>query len=145
MISSYLDIYLTIDLLLLEVIFLDWRKFGMDNFGLDMSLSYSLPSYTMQIWLYQSRPNIDLIGDFKILRLFELAKRGGFSGSLGIRFAEANTPSIPQLYRPDERTMELLDLDVVSLYSFILGQAHPCRKFRELSNECCLRLTKYFQ
>ena len=34
-IGQYLDIYLTIDVILMELIFLEWREFGLTNYGLD--------------------------------------------------------------------------------------------------------------
>ena len=73
-IGQYLDLYLTIDLVLMELVFLEWREFGLTNFGLDMLHTYSLPSYSYQVWLYQSKPNIDLLTNYRMLRIFERGK-----------------------------------------------------------------------
>ena len=52
--------------------------------------------------------------------LFEGARRGGWSGSSGLRFSTANTPAIPTFFDESQRERTLLDMDVVGVYIFSL-------------------------
>ena len=121
-IGQYLDLYLSIDVVLMELVFLEWRDFGLANFGLDMAHTYSLPSYAYQVWLYKSKPNVDLLTDYRMLRIFESAKRGGYSGGLGCRLSVSNNVALGQLYDKDNPHMELLDLDVGLFVLYLTGE-----------------------
>ena len=112
-IRDYYDLYLKVDISLLCTIMESWRELGRSRFELDPMNYISLPSYGFSVWLYRSKVEIDLLQDYNQILLFEGARRGGWSGSSGLRFSTANTPAIPAFYDGSQRERTLLDMDVV--------------------------------
>ena len=144
-IGEYLDVYLHIDILLLQIIFENWRTFGRENFGLDMAHCYSLPSFSFNVWLYQSQSQIELLQFYEHICLWEKAKRGGYSGTLGLRLATANNRHLLEFFIDSEFLRTLLEMDLVSLYTTCLSWGQPIRNFKELSALICAKIKEYFQ
>ena len=122
-IRDYYDLYLKVDIALLCTIMESWRELGRNSFDLDPMNYISLPSYGFSVWLYRSKVEIDLLQDYNQILLFEGARRGGWSGSSGLRFSTANTPAIPTFFDESQRERTLLDMDVVGVYIF---QSYIC-------------------
>ena len=142
---DYVKIYQISDILLLSSVFESWRKLGRENFGLDCANFVSLPSFGFSAWLHSSGIEIDLLQSYDHILLFEKAKRGGWSGSCGLRYACANIPEMKELYDPTIPKRRLLDMDFCSLYGYTMTFHFPWRNFRDCSPETLAKLAKYMQ
>ena len=144
-ISDFYDVYLTTDIELLTCVTEAWRKLGREKFQLDPINFVSLPSYGFSVWLYNSGAKIDLLQNYEDILFFEQSKRGGWSGSCGLRFSQANHPGIPFFYDPEQPNLTLIDADIVGLYSHCMEFAFPAKNFKRMSDETLESLFHYFQ
>lgn len=143
--GDYYDFYLNIDIELLCCVVEAWRKLGKETFSLDPMNFISLPSYGFSVWLYLSGVEIELLQNIDQILMTEGGKRGGWSGTAGLRYAEANHRGIPKYFTMSEAIKYLIDADICALYSHCMEFGFPIGGFRTMSEGTLRKIFDYFQ
>lgn len=91
--GEFQDICLTIDVLLLSVVFENFREMSIHEFELDPPHFFSSPGLTWTATLKYTGIEMDLLDDIDMVLLLEDGIRGGISSAMK-RYCKANNPSI---------------------------------------------------
>jgi hypothetical protein len=133
--KDYHDLYLKMDVLLLADCFEEFRRMGMQTYGLDPSWYMTAPGYSWDCCLKISEVQLELITDPEIYLMIEKGIRGGIS-SINHRYARVNNPYLPPgQYDPTKDKSYLMYLDANSLYGWAMSQSLPTGGFKFLSEE----------
>ena len=130
--KDYMEIYVTLDVLLLAAVFETYRRSTYKHFCLDPCHYVSTPSLCMDAMLRMTRVKLEQLSDTDMYLFFTKAIRGGYSGS-ALRHAKANNDTMKDDYDPTSPTSYILSLDANNLYGHSLSKPLPVRDFRWLS------------
>lgn len=108
--GDYTDLYLATDVLLLAMIFQQFRKMCYKTYELDPPHFLSTPHMAWCAMLKLTKAELDPIPDADTLLFFEKGIHGGFC-QVSHRYAKANNPGVPG-YDPRLPTTHILYLDV---------------------------------
>ena len=131
--GDYHDLYVLTDTLLLADVFESFRRFGLENFGLDPVHYFTLPSFGWSALLKLSGVKLDLLTDSEMYRFFEMGIRGGIS-VITHRHAKANNPYVPD-YDSSQPHSYIFYIDANNLYGSTMVQKLPTRSFKWLTEE----------
>ena len=88
--KDYHDIYLQTDVVLLADVFENFRKTRIANYELDPANYMTAPGLAWDAMLLQTKVELELIHDEKVLDIMERHKKGGLCVVGSKRYAEAN-------------------------------------------------------
>ena len=128
--GEYLEAYLKLDVTLLADVFENFRAINHKLYGLDVAKYLSLPSFSFDAMLLQTKVKLELITDLEQYEFIQKAIRGGISGQY-TRYAKANYTTLPD-YNETELLTYLHMFDCNSLYAYCLSKKLPVGKFRWL-------------
>ena len=131
--GDYLEIYVTLDMLLLAAVFENFRASTYKHFRLDPGHYVSAPSLSFDAMLRITRVKIDLLSDLDMYLFFCKGIRGGMSGS-SVRYAKANHQDMSD-FDPQTNTSHLLSFDANNLYGHSLSQFLPISDFQWLTRD----------
>ena len=77
--KEYHDMYLSLDVLLLADVFENFRKMGMEYYGLDALHYYTLPGFTLDACLKKTKQSLKLLMSPEHLLFFESSIKDGIS------------------------------------------------------------------
>ena len=130
--GEYLEAYLKLDVTLLADVFENFRAINHKLYRLDIAKYLSLPSFSFDAMLFQTKVKIELITDLKQYEFIQKAIRGGISGQ-HTRYAKTNSPTLP-----DYNEVELLSylhgpkLPAIHYMPTVCQKKLPVGKFRWL-------------
>jgi hypothetical protein len=104
--KDYHDHYLMTDVLLLADVFEQFRRTGMEFYGLDAAQYLTLPSFSWDALLKLTNVKLELISDPQMFLFFENIVRGGVS-VCSHRYAKANNEHVPD-FDPHKNTSYLV-------------------------------------
>jgi len=128
--QHYHDLYLTLDVKLLADVMENFRRVGLQEYGLNPAQCWTLAGYTWQCCLKMTKMQLQLITDPNIFLFFENAIRGGVS-TVSNRYAKANNKYLNK-FDSSQPSSYILSYDVVNLYGYCMLSKLPCGKFRFL-------------
>ena len=131
--GDYHDVYLQLDVLLLDDFFEKFRCTCLDYYSLDPVHYYTTPGLAWDAELRMSGVDLQLITDMGIYNMVDRNIRGGIS-MIGTRHAKANNPSLPS-YNSKLPRQDLIYLDGNNLYGHGMSQYLPTGGFRIMSIE----------
>lgn len=121
-IKDYLLFYLKIDVLLLAEVFEGFRKTCMKTYHLDPAHYFSLPGFSWDAFLKQTKSKIELLQTRELVDFF-VAKgtlKGGISTVSNLKYAKANNP-LMENYDKLKCLSYIMYFDVTNLYGFVMG------------------------
>jgi hypothetical protein len=131
--KDYMLLYLKVDVLILAEVFEKYRKFFLNNYGIDPARCYSAPGLSWNCGLKYTNVELDLLSDLDMVYMFENGIRGGFSGVLGKRYVKANNKYL-QDYDPNKPSNYLLYVDCTNLYGYSMTYPLPTGDFKWETN-----------
>ena len=87
--GEYHDLYLRMDVILLENVFEKFRETALAHYGLDPAHFYTLPRLAWKACLKKTKTELKLLSDPDMLLMFESGIRGGITQAIH-RYAAAN-------------------------------------------------------
>ena len=130
---NYSLFYLKLDTLLLASFFETFRNTSMEIFKLDPSFYVSLPSFSLDAALLETKAKIELISDPDMFQMIRSNIRGGIC-QLNYRYVEANNKYMKN-YDKDKEDVYLMYFDCNALYSHVIKSYLPEKNFKFLSEE----------
>ena len=127
------DFYLKVDVIGLADFFENYRRVGMDTYGLDPALFLTAPSYAWRAMLKQTRVEFDFVADQETFDFLEKGKRGGVSMAV-TRYARSNHPSDPD-FDATQPLSSLVYLDANNLYGLAMSRSLPTGALQWLSED----------
>ena len=131
--KDYHDLYLKLDTVLLADVFENFRKTAHEAYSLDPAFNLTLPSFSWDAYLKQTKVQLELIRDPEMYLLFEQNIRGGIS-VISHRHAKANISGTPD-FDISKDPSYLLYLDSNNLYRWAMTQKLPTGNFHFLSRD----------
>lgn len=131
--QSFLEVYLSCDVLALADLFERYRNMGMRQFSLDPVFFFSASHYSWNCMLKFTGAQIELIQDTEMWHWVRSAVRGGLTYVVR-RYMKANLPHLPD-YREEEASTQLCYLDCRGLYSYCLRRPLPLGNYKWLSEK----------
>ena len=131
--KDYMELYVTLDVLLIAAVFETYRQSTYAHFGLEAAHYVSCPGLCFDAMLRLTGVKLDTLSDTDMYLFFTKAIRGGMSGS-SVRYARANNQLMND-YDPSSQTSHILSLDANSLYSHSLSCPLPMGEFRWLTRD----------
>ena len=128
-IKEYHDLYV----LLLANVFENFRKMGMEYYGLDALHYYTLPGFTLDACLKKTTQSLKLLTSPEHHLFFENSIRGGIS-VVSHRHAKPNNPMVPN-YNPDDVTSWLLYVGDNNLYCHVMSSFLTTSDFTFLTED----------
>ena len=130
-IQDYMELYVTLDVVLLTAIVEFYRQSTYEHFHLDPMHYVSAPSMCFDAMLRLTGIKLDTLPSIDMYLFFTKAVRGGMTGA-SVRYAEANN----DLCRDFDETSEvshMIGLDANNLYGHSLCQYLPTSDFQWLT------------
>lgn len=131
--KDYLELYVTLDVLLLAAVFETYRESTFRHFKLDPAHYVSSPSLCFDAMLKLTEVNLDVLRDTEMYLFFTKSIRGGMSGS-SVRYAAANNDLLEN-YDPEKQVSHIMSFDANNLYGHSLSMPLPMSDFRWLERE----------
>ena len=128
--GEWSDLYLKTDVLLLCLVFENFRDVTMDEFQLDPVHFYSSPGLSWAAMLKMTKVELPLLTYIDMLHFVRRGQRGGLS-FIGHRHAVANNPLVPN-YDLSKPLSYIQLLDANNLYGWAMSQPLPKGGFRFL-------------
>ena len=128
-IGDYHDLYLKTDVILLVVIFENFRDDFKSTYDLDPCHYYSAPNISWDAMLKTTGFELELLSDIDMLLFCEKAIRGGLNGIGEKRLMKANNPYLSDYGKNVPKTYGLF-LDVVNLYGGTMMKQMPVGSFK---------------
>ncbi|CAG7824185.1 unnamed protein product, partial [Allacma fusca] len=125
---NFTRLYTMNDVILLAVIWENFRKNGLEMYGLDPTYMCTGSGYSFQCFLYKTRAEIEYIRDAKMLKWLSSGIRGGTSFCT-IKMHTANNERCPNGYDPSKERTHIIYNDKVSLYATALLDKYPQSNF----------------
>ena len=129
--KDYMEVYVTLDVLLLAAMFENYRKSTFKHFQLDPAHYVSSPSLCFDAMLLLTGVKLDVLHDTDMYLFFTKSIRGGLSGS-AVRYAKANNELMAD-YNPDVPVSHIMSFDANNLYGHSLSNPLPMSDFEGLS------------
>ena len=126
--KDYHMLYLKTDVLLLHDCIMNFRKVIYNNYGIDMCYHYTTPGLTWDCGFKKTKQKIELLQDVDMFLMFEKMIRGGFSGTLGDRYVEANNKYLPN-YDETKKSNYIMYFDENNLYGWSMCESLPTGNF----------------
>lgn len=130
--GEYSDIYLKIDVLLLSIVFENFRKLTFSYFGLDPASFYTAPGLSFAASLKTTKIHLKLLDDVDMNLFIEKGIRGGIVQSIH-RYSKCNNVYYPPTYDATLPKIYLSYWDVNNLYGFAQCLSIPYDDFRWFS------------
>ncbi|XP_050293541.1 uncharacterized protein LOC126734075 [Anthonomus grandis grandis] len=129
--GEFSDVYLKTDVLLLSIVFENFRSLAFQYYGLDPSFFVSLPSFSWAAALKMTKIQLKLLTDIDQILFIEKGIRGGITQVIH-RYATCNNPYYSQTYDNTKPAEYLMYFDVNNLYGWAQCQNLPFANFRWL-------------
>ena len=126
--QDFYNVYVKLDVVLLADCIENFRRVGMQAYGIDPAHCWTLAGYTWQCCLKMTDLELQLITDPNIYLMFENAIRGGVS-TVSNRYSKANNKYMSD-YDSSQPSSYIMSLDVVNLYGYCMSFKLPCGNFR---------------
>ena len=131
---DYMLIYLKRDVYQLADIFENFRQLSLREDGLDPAYYMTLPGLTWDSAFKMTGAKVDLLTDETRYKFVESGIRGGMT-FVNEHHIVANTPRVPETFKPNEPLRDLLYVDANNLYGHALSQKLPHSEFRWITDE----------
>ena len=131
--GEYLQLYMTLDILLLSCVFENFRKNSLQAYGLDACFYYTTPGIAWDAMLKMTRVKLDLLTDIDMVMWIESGIRGGISQCAN-RYSKANNKFMEN-YNPQDISKFIMYYDINNLYGHAMIQNLPTGDFRWLERE----------
>ena len=128
--GEWSDLHLKTDVLLLCLVFENFRDVTMDEFQLDPVHFYSSPGLSWAAMLKMTKVELQLLTDIDMLHFVRRGQHGGIS-FIGHRHMVANNPLVPN-YDLSKPLSYIQLLDANNLYGLAMSQPLPKGGFRFL-------------
>ena len=129
--KDYLMIYQKLDVLILADVFENFRDLCLKHYEIDPAYCYSAPGLSWNAGLKYTGIELDLLTDKDMLDMFKSGIRGGFSGVLGKRHAEANNKYLTKSSgKKIENPNYLWYTDANNLYGSGMSEKLPYKNFK---------------
>jgi hypothetical protein len=136
---DYLSFYNQSDVIFCAAITIEFCKQIIAKYDVNPLNCISLSGISENACMIATGARLELLSDIDHYRLFQQACSGGICQS-GVRYVEANNPSIPETYDPTKETTHVVQLDACSLYGWsMMCNKHGTGNFKELSAEQCAK------
>ena len=122
------------DFCLLADVFEDYRETCLSAYKLDTAYFLSAPQLLFNALLRFIKLPIECINDGEMYHIIQPAIRGGICHA-SIRYARANNKYMGSLYRPNEKSILIIDFDATNLYGLGMLQDLPYSEFTWLTEE----------
>ena len=116
MVGDLLKLYNILDVLLTADVWSGYRKWCLENMGLEPAHYVSGPSFSWDAALKMTRPRLEYVKDIDMHLMIESRIRGGISNVMK-RYATANNPYVPG-YDSSQPETYIQFFDAVNLYGF---------------------------
>ena len=131
--GEYLQLYMTLDILLLSCVFENFRKNSLQAYGLDPCHYFTTPGLSWDSMLKMTRVKLDLLTDIDMVMWIESGIRGGISQCAN-RYSKANNKFMKN-YNPQEVSKFIMYYDINNLYGHAMIQNLPTGDFRWLERD----------
>ena len=131
--DDYHDLYLVSDVLLLTVVFENFRKSCMQYCKLDPCHYFTSPGLSWDAMLKMTNIKLELMTDIDMFQFIEKGMRGGVS-YIATRYGNANTKYMKEY---DEKTPSkyIMYLDANNLYGWAMSQHLPTGNFKWMTDK----------
>ena len=138
--GQYHDLYLKSDVLLLAVVFENFRKTCLENIELDPVHYFTRPGLSWEAVLKMTGIKLELINDIDQYQFIEKGMHGGTS-YIAHRYGEANNKRMSN-YEAEKTSKYLMYLHANNLYGWAMMQYLPYGGFRWLTEKQIEKLVK---
>ncbi|KFM58434.1 hypothetical protein X975_13863, partial [Stegodyphus mimosarum] len=130
--ADYLELYQSVDVVLLAEVFLSFRRTALKYYELDPVHFVTAADSTWNAGLKLTKIELQLLNNVNDYIWFENQMRGGIC-LLGTRHKVANNPYIRDSFNPQKPTNYIVALDANNLYGYVMSQFLPTGSFSWLS------------
>ena len=131
--SSYHNLYLLSDVLLLADVFENFRDLCLESYHLDPAHFYTSPGLAWEAMLKMTKVKLQLLDDIDMVLMIEKGVRGGVS-MISKKYAKANNPMVSG-YDPSKPNSWITYLDMNNLYGTSMSESLPEKDFAWLTSE----------
>ena len=131
--TSYHNLYLLSDVLLLADVFENFRDLCLESYHLDPAHFYTSPGLAWEAMLKMTKVKLQLLDDIDMVLMIEKGVRGGVS-MISKKYAKANNPMVSG-YDPSKPKSWITYLDMNNLYGTSMSEPLPEKDFDWLTNE----------
>ena len=131
--TSYHNLYLMSDVLLLADVFENFRDLCLESYHLDPAHFYTSPRLAWEAMLKMTKVKLQLLDDIDMVLMIEKGVRGGVS-MISKKYAKANNPMVSD-YDPSKPKSWITYLDMNNLYGTSMSEPLPEKDFDWLTNE----------
>lgn len=128
--GEYLQLYMTLDILLLSCVFENFRETSIKAYGLDPCHYFTTPGLSWDAMLKMTCVELELLTDIDIVMFCESGIRGGIS-QCSNRYAKANNKYMKN-YDSQNPCKFIMYYDINNLYGTVMTQNLPTGGFRWL-------------
>ena len=128
--KDYLMLYQKLDVLILSDVFENFRDLCLKYYEIDPAYCYSAPGLSWNAGLKYTKIELDLLIDEDMKLMFEYGIRGGFSGVLGKRYAEANNKYTNNIENKIKNPNFVWYTDANNLYGVGMSEKLPYTNFK---------------
>jgi len=126
--EDFHNVYVKLDVILLADCMENFRRVGIQEYGLDPAHCWTLAGYTWQCCLKMTNLELQMIADPNIYLMFENAIRGGVS-TVSNGYSKAKNKYLSN-YDLSQPSLYIMSWDVVDLYSYCMSFKLPCGNFQ---------------
>lgn len=131
---DYATLYIKITLLQLSDVLLHFLDFALTNFRLSFLHSNSLPSYALDIALFNSNAEYEFLKDPEMLQWLEKGIIGALSFS-NVRYAKSSCEDFGNFNGLDQDRSNIFEMDLNNIYGSICTMDMPIGSYSWISNE----------
>ncbi len=131
--QEYMELYVTLDVMLLAAVFETYRVSSIKHFGIDPAFYVSSPSLCYSAMLKYTGITLETVPTTEMYLFFTKAIRGGLCGT-SQRYATANN-DLMENYDTSKPISHIVGFDANNLYGHSLSQYLPIGDFHWLSSK----------